>query len=90
MWLASPPRPAGRVFNTLRANNPELTGKIRRTTLKPPQVRGGVRAACEGATCRPLWLLALLSICGPGRACYFVQESAASVARAQPLPMCAC
>lgn len=27
-----------RVFNTLRANNPELTGERKRTTLKPPQV----------------------------------------------------
>ena len=29
---------ADRVFNTLRANNPELTGERKRTTLKPPQV----------------------------------------------------
>ena len=27
-----------RVFSTLRAHNPELTGERRRTTLKPPQV----------------------------------------------------
>lgn len=27
-----------RVFNTLRAKNPELTGERRRTVLKPPQV----------------------------------------------------
>lgn len=36
--LPPPPHHADRVFNILKAHNPELTGERRRTTLKPPQV----------------------------------------------------